>query len=1061
MVTMKKGQITLFIIIGLVLLITATFFIVKSQSTTVSKADLERQETENLPLSTTNFQDYVEGCMQIVTPKAIKSIALKGGFNDWNSPFVYEKIEYNFICFNNPVDGCVNTVRSRTAIEQELEYNISKGLNRCIDISVFEEQGYGITSKATSNPVDAIIGIDDISVVFNYHVELDRKGDTETFTQFTQSFDYPLGVMVDISNLIINHELYEGHFNKDDWMAKHGDVLIKKHRPYPHIMYELVTWNKVKQENFTYRFALQGQDTISNTGFASIVPSGNTGCCKDSQDLCYANSYENECNLYGGTWSNNECLCEGLTVFGDSCDPCEDCGSIPHNSSWCRTQGPAGYGNDYVGARHYKISCIDGNTFVEEARDYREEICANEPVGTVQRAIIRPNRWETCSKTDNKDDCEDQTKHDCQWSEWLDWSKSSPFKSGKCHPQVPPGLKFWHADAISVCNMANNKRTCDGASCPKIFDENMALYCNYMGDCGNSRNIGNVKTDDGFFYVQEYSHGKLRDYIYLDDDAINKVYDLSFGTDYYPPLIRTGKEFNNEHNDIFDLFDYATAYYKEASDWDIPWDLVSCGGFPIVCEMDKYVIDIGLCSLWQPPDSNDCDKCEDTYEICSEYRCKSLGSGCIFETIDGEPLCYEANPNDNSPPQLLFDETKLNAGHFVDDYIYYGFFGKQVQPNMVPFSNLQFGMITDEETVCNINIVPSPSFYIPLDSNLYGVNEYTTDHTIRIPMVPPSDIKDELIESLNLTTILEINDIIADYRNIMLDYASDPEYSEHSSDIMDALDLMDSNYDPSMVSFLTSGLVELDQDTYNLFVYCTDRAGNTNNNPYLVTVTVDQVDTMPPIFVDIIPANNENVNSWGTVNARIFYNEPVECRYSLISEPFEDMAKEFDCYRFSVRNDFSYECNADLSVASGPNRFYYRCRDQPIKYEHYELNLLYAPSTALIEPPGSDDIVIVGNYVNISDNSVLSSATKIGTPSAIDLQMNFNKAKFCAYSLEKDDSFDKMTPIACTDNPNEKYCRGSFSKDVSLITKYHIKCYNTDATIGNIGDERVYLLNVN
>jgi len=1042
---------------------TATFFIIRSQSITEDKSDLERTETENLPLSTTNFQDYVEGCMQIVTPKAIKSVAEKGGFNDWRTPFVYETLKYNFICENSPTDGCVNTIRSRTAIEEELEYNISRGMDRCIDITVFEKQGYVITVQTAPQPVIVAIGIDDIDVVFNYPVELDRKGDTQRFTKFTQSFDYPLGIMVDLSNIILNYELQEGTFNKDDWMAKHGmEVNITKHRPYPHILYELVTSNKVKQEKFIYRFALQGEDTISNTGSATIAPSGNAGCCKESIKLCYANAYANECTNFGGTWSHSDCLCEGFTIFGDNlCNgqPCQDCGTIPHNSSWCRTQGPAGYGNDYVGSRHYKVSCLDGETIVEEARDFREEICVHEPVPAQYRAVIRPNRWETCSKTDDQASCEDRTLHDCVWSDWLDWSKSSPVKLGKCHPQVPPGLRFWYTDAISVCNMANNKRYCDGVSCPKIFDENMAIYCNYMADCGNSRNVNNVKTKEGFYYIQEYSHGQLRDYIFLEDDAINKVYDLSFGTDYYPPLMRIGNEFNNKDNDIFDLFDFASSYYDVASEWDIPWDLVSCGGFPLKCEMDKYVIDIGLCSLWQPPDNNACDLCEDTYEICSEYRCRSLGAGCVFETIDGEPLCYEANPNDNTPPMLHLSEV-LNAGYTTQPAVYDMYSGKEIQPNMVPYSNLIFKMETDEPTICNMNIFPSPSYYIPLSSNLYGVSEYTTEHIIRIPMIPPAELKSKLIASLNLTTILEINDIVADYRTLMLDYANDPDYSEHSGEIMDTLDTIDANYDPSIVSFITSWLVAIDADDYNLFVYCTDRAGNTNEDGYLLKVKVDETDTIPPVFVDILPADNSHISSFGQVNVQLFYNEPVECRYSEISEPFDDMDKEFDCYRFSVRHDFSYECNGNLDVIDGPNIFYYNCRDQPIRYDEYELNLEFRASTVVVTPITTsdiDDIPPGSNFVNVTNPSVLNSATIIGTPSVVDLQLNFDKAKYCAYSQDIKESFSQMTPITCTNVP-DNHCRGSFSLTMAASNKYHIKCHNADAVIGNVGTERIYKL---
>ena len=199
MVGMKKGQITLFIIIGLVLLLTASFFILKSQEFSDEKSETERRETQDLSLSTTNFQDYVEGCMQLVVPKAVKSVAVKGGFNEWHAPYLYFSEEYNFICDVVLGDGCVNSIRSRSAISEELEYNISRSLERCLDISVFEEQGYEVTSQPVIDPVQVQIGIVDLSVIFNYNVRLERNNDIEQFTRFTQTYDYPL---LDIGDLI-------------------------------------------------------------------------------------------------------------------------------------------------------------------------------------------------------------------------------------------------------------------------------------------------------------------------------------------------------------------------------------------------------------------------------------------------------------------------------------------------------------------------------------------------------------------------------------------------------------------------------------------------------------------------------------------------------------------------------------------------------------------------------------------------------------------------------------------------------------------------------------------
>jgi len=157
--------------------------------------------------------------------------------------------------------------------------------------------------------------------------------------------------------------------------------------------------------------------------------------------------------------------------------------------SWCIYDGPVGFGTDYVGSRHFKAACINGEEIIEPCRDFREEYCtqsfsngqATTEFGSIYKiltqnipqlrtasspfsnlfgqqsgyseAACKPNRHDSCaqcnqfsSTADAKACCDELAYRDCFFLE-----AGVTNKGGTCVPMVPPGLRFWGEEA-SVLN---------------------------------------------------------------------------------------------------------------------------------------------------------------------------------------------------------------------------------------------------------------------------------------------------------------------------------------------------------------------------------------------------------------------------------------------------------------------------------------------------------------------------------------------------------------------------------------------------------------------------------
>ena len=157
--------------------------------------------------------------------------------------------------------------------------------------------------------------------------------------------------------------------------------------------------------------------------------------------------------------------------------------------SWCIYDGPVGFGRDYVGSRHFKASCINGEEVVEPCRDFREEYCtqsysqgtATTEIGSLYRlltenvpqlvgassplsrlfgqgsgyseAACRENRVDSCAQCNEFSStndaiacCNERAYRDCYFL-----PAGVTKKGGTCVPLVPPGLRFW-SDETSILN---------------------------------------------------------------------------------------------------------------------------------------------------------------------------------------------------------------------------------------------------------------------------------------------------------------------------------------------------------------------------------------------------------------------------------------------------------------------------------------------------------------------------------------------------------------------------------------------------------------------------------
>lgn len=291
------------------------------------------------------------------------------------------------------------------------------------------------------------------------------------------------------------------------------------------------------------------------------------------------------------------------------------------------------------------------------------------------------------------------------------------------------------------------------------------------------------------------------------------------------------------------------------------------------------------CNAWEPPTGGaHCDDCnDDPLMPCSEYRCRSLGQACqIVNPGTTEEKCVWVSKGDTAAPHILpwndaldeglnyYPDAKIsppNRGFIIKDH-------KGSDGCLPAFSNLQFGIETDEPAQCRIDYDAKKS-YSEMQF-LFGESSlFTKEHT----------------------QILKV-----------------PNTNE-----------VEGNFTPE---------IGIDGE-FKLWVRCVDANGNGEDSAAVAfSFCVDKGPdtTQPTIEGSSIESGKPVQFDADAVPIEIYVNEPSECKWSRLDKAYSDMENVMDCGTdsYQINADLNYVCASQLTGIENrkDNYFYFRCKDK-------------------------------------------------------------------------------------------------------------------------------------
>lgn len=291
--------------------------------------------------------------------------------------------------------------------------------------------------------------------------------------------------------------------------------------------------------------------------------------------------------------------------------------------------------------------------------------------------------------------------------------------------------------------------------------------------------------------------------------------------------------------------------------------------------------------IWDAPvGGEDCHKCNEQEFPCSIYQCKSLGQACelLNDEDTGEQFCAWVHKNDVKAPEIqTWDEPLLHGYKYTPDIaISPPNSGVKIENTQTTdkcakaFTPLSFGIILDEPGKCKI------------------------------------DYERKNFDAMQFF------------------FGGNPLYNYNHTQIMSL---------PGLDNAAAENLTLQNDGDFELYVKCMDANGNQNENDFVFKFCVQKgPDTTAPYIVDTSIINGMPV-AFGqdSLPLIVYLNEPAECKWSHDDKSYDNMINEMACAKkikdyTEVNAQIVYECRTNLTGIQNKkeNKFYFRCKDQPM-----------------------------------------------------------------------------------------------------------------------------------
>ena len=202
----KRGQVTLFIILGLVII--AVFgILVYYRNASLEQLDVIKERKSSIQEEA--ITNYVESCLKTVSDEAVWRIGYFGGYTGYDENYVYYE-EFNGDVFHGyMVPYYLDSYRSVFPSLEEIKSNlfdfIVLRLDSCLNFNEFEEIGYTIEKPDSEEILNKIrINLESVDVKIVYPLTIKKDDSVVKIENFRVEVPLRFGVLYKSAVTLVN-----------------------------------------------------------------------------------------------------------------------------------------------------------------------------------------------------------------------------------------------------------------------------------------------------------------------------------------------------------------------------------------------------------------------------------------------------------------------------------------------------------------------------------------------------------------------------------------------------------------------------------------------------------------------------------------------------------------------------------------------------------------------------------------------------------------------------------------------------------------------------------------
>lgn len=241
---MKRAQVTIFIIIGVVFILAIILFFF-----------LFVNEPEPFIPPSTTPRNFIEQCVMDSVQPSIDSVLEYGGLIGPRNFIMRNDHEYNYLCFTDQYYAkCINKYPMLKRITQEeIRKDSVDRINECFDYLVrdYESRGFEVEHKPLDYTVQIVPG--SIRLLLQKNIVASKETDVQEFDDFDMQIPSDLYELISFAREIVNQEAEFCYFESNGFMILYPKYNVTRFDFVESKIYELQN----RQTKETLKFAIR------------------------------------------------------------------------------------------------------------------------------------------------------------------------------------------------------------------------------------------------------------------------------------------------------------------------------------------------------------------------------------------------------------------------------------------------------------------------------------------------------------------------------------------------------------------------------------------------------------------------------------------------------------------------------------------------------------------------------------------------------------------------------------------------------------------------------------